>query len=646
MIEAIYLEEEVFVEMGIGMPELEMTPPLNMSGLTKIVVLAGPNGGGKSRILRMLPKLLTKKLTPAQLEDLEGRDEAASISLLDREESLQRIPPDEYLEPNPELEYLRSQIAGLEQECRVLALQRRMSESVTTTDGLRPKFVSFVPSGYQLHDPFQLTQNDAAVHAARLSTTITSSQGDAPAYAAHILRMATEQGYQRFQAGQPGLSAAEKEKDRLLQILGTLLGHETQVALHEGRLRVGGYDPYWQMLSAGQQMLFQFGCLLHAQASQVRDAIVLMDEPENHLHPGVLIQVIDSLMDLLSDGQLWIATHSVPLIAHLMRKDSECLWYVNEGRVKRSGRTPEVVLESLLGGEQGAVDLQALTLLPSAYAASRFLSECLRPPGVVGADVKDPQTLQIREALWSHLQARDESKGRLRILDFGAGKGRVLATLMDSVAGDDEPWFDYFAYDACSDDRAECEMQIEAAYGSSRDRWFCDLHTLGARLNQGSFDVVVMCNVLHEVPPSDWLPTAEHCVSLLRPSGNLVVVEDYGIPVGERAHEYGFLLLDEPELSVLFSVGEEDRRAGRFCRATSTEARYKDRLVAHLVNRECVKRLTTVTRAEAIGKLHLRTMEEVRTWLRNPSSNSQHGRSYARSTQLLANAAIWLNANT
>jgi hypothetical protein len=31
-------------------------------------------------------------------------------------------------------------------------------------------------------------------------------------------------------------------------------------------------------------------------------------------------------------------------------------------------------------------------------------------------------------------------------------------------------------------------------------------------------------------------------------------VEDYGLKVGEPAHDFGFLLLDEPELKLLFDV--------------------------------------------------------------------------------------------
>lgn len=644
MIESIYLEEEVFIAMGIGMTELELTPPLSMSGLSGVVVLAGPNGGGKSRFLRMLPNLLIRKLSPEQTEEAIRRREMLELERRAMTQQIQTLS----FEPQAHqraLQSLQFQLSTHAVELEAISRSFQMNDAVTTSDGRAPRFIRFVPNGYQLQDPFQLPQSESTNRASRFTTSIENSQGGAPAYAASVLRRATEEGYQRMRAGETASSVAEADEERLLSILQTLLGDDVRIALRDGQLRIGKYDPYWQTLSAGQQMLFQFGCLLHAQAEQVKNSIVLMDEPENHLHPGVLIQVIDSLTKLLSDGQLWIATHSVPLIAHLMSKEPDCLWYVNEGRVKRSGRTPEVVLESLLGGEQGARDLQALTQLPSSYAANRFLAECLVAPGTVGPDVKDPQTLQIRQALWDQQPANAEKRSKLRVLDFGAGKGRLLATLMDSLQPGQVPWFDYIAFDPSPGDKADCVKQIELSYGSSTDRLFDSLDVLAARLNKGSFDAVVMCNVLHEVDPADWVEMAKSCASLLKDSGSLVLVEDYGIPVGERAHNYGFLLLDEPELVELFAIQEQDRAAGRFSRASSPEVRYKDRLVIHVVAKECVGRLTASTRKSAIEKLHERMSRHVREWLRNPTTKSSSGRDYARSAQLMANSELWMRDN-
>lgn len=641
MIEALQLEEEIFRAMGVGMPELVMDPPLEMRGLSKLVVLAGPNGAGKSRLLRLLPKIATRKLSASQIAALDEREEGLELERENSYRALEDLLNEPFPDQHPDLQGRRAQIEHYNRQLDEVRMQRRMSDVLTLASDSAPRFARFVPAGYQLVDPFDWSLSEAERRASQLVTSIDDSQGGAPAYLAKVFRRATEEGYQRFLRNDPKPSEAEESLRGLREILRSLLGQNVAVDVRDGRVEIGEIAPFTQALSPGQQVLVQFGCLLHAQVGHVRDAIVLMDEPENHLHPGVLISVIDTLRSYLADGQLWIATHSVPLIAHLMSDDPDCLWFVNEGRVKRAGRTPEIVLQSLLGGPEGTADLHALTLLPSSFAANRFLCECLSAPGVVGPDVKDPQTLQISSALWAQFELDERHAGKLRVLDFGAGKGRLLATLIDSLEAGQEPWFDYFAFDVGDEDKTDCLRQISSVYGDAEGRWFNDLNTLGARLDPGSFDAVVMCNVLHEVTPEDWPTTLPRCAGLLKPRGSLLIVEDYGIPIGERAHNYGFLLMDEPELVALFDIKEVDRLASRFMRTASAEERYRDRLVAHLIEKACVARVSAETQRTAIKKLRDRMEDEVQGYLRDPLGTSHKGRSYARSTQLLANASLW-----
>jgi hypothetical protein len=49
-----------------------------------------------------------------------------------------------------------------------------------------------------------------------------------------------------------------------------------------------------------------------------------------------------------------------------------------------------------MGGLDSTSRLREFMRLPQQYAALRFLAECLEPPGVVGADVRDPQTIRFR----------------------------------------------------------------------------------------------------------------------------------------------------------------------------------------------------------------------------------------------------------
>ncbi|WP_374759976.1 AAA family ATPase [Acidithiobacillus thiooxidans] len=66
-----------------------------------------------------------------------------------------------------------------------------------------------------------------------------------------------------------------------------------------------------------------------------------MDEPENHLHPSAVIDLLDAIKEQNPHGQIWIATHSIPLLSHY---DEGSIWYVDEGSISFAGRKPELSL--------------------------------------------------------------------------------------------------------------------------------------------------------------------------------------------------------------------------------------------------------------------------------------------------------------
>lgn len=131
---------------------------------------------------------------------------------------------------------------------------------------------------------------------------------------------------------------------------------------------------------------------------------------------------------------------------------------------------------------------------------------------------------------------------------------------------------------------------------------------------------------------------------MLQAEGHLLIVEDYGIPIGERAHKYGFLLLDTQELVVLFGIKRDDWDKERFVTSTPDDKRFKDRLVAHLVGAACVQRFAPATQRAAIGSLQERMSESLKKMLHSDKAgqDAQVGRDYARTAQLTANAALWL----
>jgi SAM-dependent methyltransferase len=207
---------------------------------------------------------------------------------------------------------------------------------------------------------------------------------------------------------------------------------------------------------------------------------------------------------------------------------------------------------------------------------------------------------------------------------------------------------DYIAYDPFDDDKAECLMELRNAYpdGDPSSRYFNDIAEVGVKFDRHSFDVAVMCNVLHEIDPDKWvteLGPQSQIARLLRNDGCLLIVEDYGMPVGEKAHAHGFLLLDEAELTRLFRISENDRRRGFFqvLDARPDVPDQRGRLKAILIPAEMLARVTDATRLTAVEELLENSATKMRR-LRIAGSDSKSGQRYALAAQLYANAALWL----
>lgn len=651
-IEAVNLSGEVYASMGVGMPTLPMDDPLQLQNLGQCVVIAGKNGSGKTRLLTLLEQIATRYVSPelrrqslyqiAQNQEIQKANRAAA-------ERLEAQPKNG--DPPGQAEELRRQVAATQTEIDRLQTTLQISDALIISGEGTPKIVAFVPKSTKLEDPSEGRENEAIQRAQTFSTALVAqgSSSGAPAYARHVMRAATnERGARRPGAG----TSKHDEESGLLEMLSSLLGDEVRFVLNDSQnLQLDGLtDRYDSLLSDGQKVLFQLACMLHARQTSLKDCIIFLDEPENHLHPAVLNDLVNRLLALLTDGQLWIATHSVPLIAHLVAKDPNCLWFAENGIFKPSGRTPFKVLDSLLGGPVGAQHVNELTLLPSRFASFLLLRQCLLPPGVISYSDGDPQLEQIRQVL---AKIRPDRRP-LSVLDFGAGKGRLLDALADaqveSALGE---VLDYVAYEPREQDAELCRLHSTELYRPEAgvSRAFSDLDALREARGEKFADVAIVCNVLHEVEPSKWLEEfggSSKLAKLLRDEGFVLFVEDYAIPVGERANQYGFLLLDEPEIALLFGVSEEDIAKGRFTRNDHTKKKYQGRLIAHFVSAQCLARMSDQTRWNAINCLHGRSLDRLKTLLgqeHTAETGSELGRESALVTQLVANSALWLRDN-
>ena len=384
-------------------------------------------------------------------------------------------------------------------------------------------------------------------------------------------------------------------------------------------------------LSDGQSVILQFCVAIHTQAHRLSELIILMDEPENHLHPSAMLDVINEIRGSLTNGQLWIATHSIPLLANF---DPDDIWWMDEGTLSHAGSAPEKVLKGLLGDDERLERLNDFIGLPAAFGISRFTSHCLLKPEVVLTGPEDVQLRQIQGHL-SKLGSR-----QFRVLDFGAGKGRLISSVV-SEAGAANPEVDYFAYDVTKDFETECKASLERAYpGDTKERWFDDEGKLRTAIDPGSVDVVVMCNVLHEIDPRDWLALFKQTGLIrycLKKEGYLLVVEDTEMRVGEIAHERGFLVLDTPDLKLLFNI---DSKVEGF---VSSDARQDGRLKANLIPAKCLQNISSDTLKRTLEQVAHLAGEKIAGIRKNPEKgNYKAGRKLAFYLQQFANAKLSL----
>jgi SAM-dependent methyltransferase len=411
-----------------------------------------------------------------------------------------------------------------------------------------------------------------------------------------------------------------------------------QVCLYGRKLTDGG-------LSEGQRVLLLFCLTIYSFEVDLEDLIIILDEPENHLHPSALIEVIDKISQCVTNGQLWIATHSVPLLAHFVDNRDAQMWYIENGKREYLGKKSQQVLQGLLGNEEEHQRMRTFLDLPAEQAFDQFCYECLFEPEVVMTDSKDPQTNQIHK----YIEKCIDRKQQVRILDFGAGSGRLISAI-NSIASNNGKkqeflqYLDYIAYDITNDAQNEeqqerkknCCEAISAMYGSSKNRYYNEKAALIAEKGKDSVDIIILCNVFHEINPDDWLTTfseQEIIVSMLKNDGYLLVVEDQRLAVGEKAHQYGFLVFDQPQFQTLFAMN------GYKYEVLDAQ---NGRLKAHLIPPTYLQGITHETRTQAIRSLLQAAKQQIETMRNSKKLDYRLGKTYAFWVQQYVNASLAL----
>ena len=551
VIRKIWFPEEALAPVGLPAQGQAMI------GLGRLIVLAGMNGAGKSRYLQVLQELvgqtqaahLEKVRLETQLSEQQKQPHGPGLhdaivggNITRLKGALERLSATLGFRTLPRIEATN---LGAE---RIVTLTYQLAKgSIPRADSVTPIQAAGFAKG-NVNPGFPTAHTSMHTYFAQIARALWTGEDARLKTQTNVLEEVAE------------AAAFARMLDLLVggRIAPDLDENHVVVPLFRGR----PFNP--SELSDGEAVLVTWAIILHRQKHSLADSIVIIDEPENHLHPDACIKALRALRDdiLGPHGQIWLATHSVQLIAFA---GMDAVWWVDGGRIEYGGNKVDKVIERLLGGDDGRDQLRAFLADADALGFYKFAAECLVEPTVVTTKQNDPQEAQFVRLVRERL-ARSEP---LRLLDFGAGKGRLAAALRETRALRENDGkavkFSYYAFSGAQSPKTEIAECIERVAELGRAIGVQAEHVDDLRRLQletsVKMDLVVLCNVLHEIRVDRWLSTFEIIASVLSPEGWLLLMEDQQMRIGELPTAHGFVVLDSIEVAALFggTFGEDVR---------------------------------------------------------------------------------------
>jgi energy-coupling factor transporter ATP-binding protein EcfA2/SAM-dependent methyltransferase len=552
-----------------GEPSNDGLADIKMRGLNRIVILAGANGSGKSRLLKRIQQ--------------RGH-------------------------PQPGCQY-----EVCNEPCSV---------------------INFVSTTLQLNDPATMPKDSIIQIAQRSATLGIDNIGvNTCVYIQDIHNRWWSTSHQESKEEESIRNEAANNYQLLKELVEIVLGESLSHDSNDNATLFN--NPIAKAnLSDGQIALLQWCAALHAQGKRIAESILVMDEPENHLHPESMIETLDRIIAANKDGQIWIATHSVPLIAALYKNHSSdvSLYFMDKGKVSYASEQPDKVLNSLMGGESNIAALREFIDLPEILAFNRFAAQCLLQPGVSSNSSPNDRQIQIVAS------GIDSSESMRKMLDFGCGKGRLLESLFAKFGLNLSNQLDYVGCDNSDDNYELCQKVISKIYKDNKNRWFNNSQELPKDYPRQQFDRVILCNVLHEIAPTEWIElfSKDNIISSsLKDSGDLLIIEDYLMPQGEYAHEFGFIVLNTESLKSLFAAGDEKDKI-------IVEPEREDRIKGHFVPKHLLANISAITIKNALLLAQSNAKEKIEEIRSGENHDYKAGRKHAFWVQQYANTTLAL----
>lgn len=291
--------------------------------------------------------------------------------------------------------------------------------------------------------------------------------------------------------------------------------------------------------SPGELMLFYICVFLKlVERKYSKGLILIIDEPELHLHPRALVKMIQRLRKSKSVSELWIASHSLFLVPLF---EFEEIVFLKQDTVHcRNSHLYNELYDSLVGLEN--INLFEFLKSIDNWQYYQFIAECFcLPEAVDKVSVHDEQFQKLAESIKHNMQGE-----AIQMLDYGAGKCRIwecMQLLPDNDMVKDS--VEYTAYEPYPEINMK-KMDFRA-YEKFED----------IRTEKRKFQVIVLMNVLHEIQIDQWYETFENIRSVLMDNGILIFLEVLSLTKGEQPYgDTGYLVLQDEQVKILFDASD------------------------------------------------------------------------------------------
>lgn len=387
-----------------------------------------------------------------------------------------------------------------------------------------------------------------------------------------------------------------------------------ELVIQEKKIYIKGTDNTFEplstalsLLSPGELILFYMSIFLAIQQNGKKNKIIILDEPESHLHPKALIDFVKSLTQY-EFKEIWIATHCLFLVPEFQ---FENIIYINDSQVqRRTSRIYQNVFSDLLGKSNSKTKMFFSSL--SQWQYCEFIAECFTNPTVIDAvNPNDEQVQLFIQYLKSHHP--------FNVLDCGGGSGRLGLSLEAAQIGETGN-ISYEIYDK------------NPTYTGDK---FCVYTNLNDIKN--TYNCVVMMNFLHEVKPNNWHQLFHQIYDLLSEDAYLFFVEVTALAQGELPNDMGYFIFGKEELEILFCASQG---------LLDIKHKEKQKSSCVLIPKKFLCNINQETIQSAIKHLEIRMLNEIKAIRINPKvenekSNIINPRYYAFLSQQYINAKLF-----